>query len=331
MMKPALAAALVAVLPACLLGGGDDDGGDDSPITWRVPCGSHGTWDSGGVEDGRYTHDARRHRTRTELRDETGAVTSVTTAVWDRDDLISSEVVRGETHYRNDVTYVSPGRVDTWTRTDLALDNGDTGFTITYAYAGGDMVGERFDWHDPALPDRESTMTGEHAAVMTIRDCPVGNATDCDEWRWEQPDGDPLHWLSGTGEFFDGVPGAVDVRVERTVDARFLDLVYRESWHPDVDPTASVRFTSTREPDGTEVRTVYEYLDVDTVWATFTRDYQYACASARLDDTAAVRTGTTGATAAAAPIGQRRVTPPGFVLERDLDRDFTHDARFRLR
>lgn len=270
-------AAVLPTLPACLLGGGGDD--DPSPITWRVPCGSQGTWRSGATEHARYAYDARNHPVLTETFAPDGTLRSTLTRGWDRDDLVWSELASASASYRNELAYAAPGRMTRWQRTDRALDDGDDGFTLTSTYADDELVGQLVDWHDPLRPDRRATITGERSTRMTSIECRVDDPADCETWTWDQPDADPAHWTRGTADFTSD--GEIDLVLERALDDHGLELSYTETVVEGDQLVLTFRVDTERDPDGTELGFIMQWFEGGALVDAFTRWNEFVCAAPR--------------------------------------------------
>ncbi len=286
-MKLHLAAlALVALpaLPACT----DDDDGDGGrpgpqPITWRVPCGAEGHWNDGDLDTSTFVNDARKHQIEATAVDSNGATYSHITRGYDGDLPQWSDVVTGSLSTRTVITYDDRDRQIQLVRTDRALDNGDSSFTITYAYdARSAMIGTDIDYLDPARPDIHATITGDLTTRQVSVDCLVSDPTVCDTYVFEQADRDPAHWTLGTLDL--GSNGGVDYRWERTLDAHGLELTFLETDFSIIATgVPSYRTASRREPDGTELGNTTDRYDADgTLIDVYTRDYHFTCPAARV-------------------------------------------------
>lgn len=279
-----LLGSVLAITVVPLLACGGDDGGDGgTAITWRVPCETRGHWTSdatAGDDVTTFVYDARRHPTHrvTTLAD--GTVSSTVDQTWDGDRLQTTDYVGRTLNYRSVFTWDGAQIVQV-VRTDRTTDDGDdASYVATYHYDGDALIGYDLDWANPVRDDLHTTVTGNRSTRETDVECSVQNPTQCDTSVWEQPDGDPDHWIRGTIDF--GSDGVDDLQWERTIDRHGLELTFHELDLASGGPP-SYRYVYEREADGTELGHIYESFNSDgTVADSYQVTAVFTCQAARL-------------------------------------------------
>lgn len=281
-MKLVATALALAALPA--LACSDDDGDDGTVITWRVPCGAIGEWqNTDGVDELRYRYDADKQLVESTTRDATGTVSNHSTRGWVDQRLAWVEVDVSAAPYRLEYRYDDGGRMIELRRIDRDLDNGDASYRETYTYDDrGALTASDFVWDDTAAGARHATITGNLTPTETWVDCEVADPTLCATYVYQQPDRDPDHWLSGTGDLESD--GVIDYRWTRTIDRHGLDLTWQETAFNQVAGGAlTVRYRAEREADGSLVESTTEYFDpTGGPDDTYRLSAMYTCAAARV-------------------------------------------------
>ncbi|MBK7072433.1 MAG: hypothetical protein IPH44_09020 [Myxococcales bacterium] len=268
---------LPSLLTTSLLAACADDAADPDLFPGRVPCASEGAWDSDPPTHRTFAYDADQHLLSRRTVADDGTVVETITNTWVDGRLATSERQTPTIHTRS--TYTWDGDLlTTYDRTDLALDDGDNGFTMTNTYRDGVQLAQRFAYHDASFGGTLTTITGDDTTRATWRECAEpADGSPCTVSVWEQPDRDPAHWTRGT--FDTGEDGTIDDEFTMTYDAHFLPLVM--AWNS-FDGTALApwqRDTSTREADGTETRYTIERLPGPA--STYVETFAFTCAAAR--------------------------------------------------
>lgn len=259
----------------------------DDAITWRLPCGGTATTQGQASWDYRYEHDDRGNTTLNEVTDlTTGMLYSRFVATYDGEVLVSLDYERdGALDYqvRNEV---ANGRLVKSVRTDFATEQIDTSYTVLFTWDHGDLVETVMDWVSPDLTDmteRYERTAGGHASNA----CSPEQV--CDRWEYEGPAryvGDFARYTSMTGDY--SSDGTLDYRYQVSFDSHFLTLVTDDFVADDTGTlTPSYHSDTTREPDGTALRTVSGYADDPASQTTL--DYRFECAAARLAPTGGKR------------------------------------------
>lgn len=272
-----LVIALAAALPAACSSDDDNDRRGEVRVTWRVPCGSIGRWDSGPLYTGRYVHDSRRQQVEATIVDSTGATVQHITRNWILDQLQWADLVGTTQSLRLEYDYDQAGRRIHGERIDRVLEDGDSSAVFAYGYDGqGAMVTYDVDYADPAVADYHSTILGDLTLVRTEVACNVAAPTVCSTFVFEQPDRNPDHWTSATFDY--GRDGTINRRFTRTLDRNDLELTVEEF---DVAGVLVDRYTTRREADGTVLGTTNELFDGATTPSnTYTVENQFTCAAA---------------------------------------------------
>jgi hypothetical protein len=267
---------LPALLSTAALAACADDPADDL-FPGRVPCASDSAWDDASPTHRTYVHDADKHLLSRQSVAADGTVVETLTNTWRDGHLATSERQTATIHTRS--TYTWDGDLLTaYDRVDLALDDGDTGFTMTNTYRGRVQTAQRFAFHDASLGATLTTITGDDTTRATWRECPEpADGSPCTVSVWEQPDRDPTHWTRGTYDV--GEDGTIDDEYTMTYDAHFLPLVMQWSSDDGAGLAPRQRDTSTREADGTETRHTIELLPGPS--STYVETFAFTCAAAR--------------------------------------------------
>ncbi len=277
-LAPLVALTAAALAPACT-----DDGRRARPgpqvITWRVPCGARGQWSDGLVETSVYVNDARRHQIEATTVDAAGVQRSHVTRGYDGDRFLWSDVVTRSLNYTNRVSYAGDLMIGA-VFTDRSAASGGFGYTAAYGYDGDAMVTADIDYVDPALADIHSTITGDLTERQVAVDCEVDDPAACDTYVYEQPDGDPDHWVASTLDL--GSDGILDYRDVRTLDRHGLELTWREYDLAGGGEVLNYQAMTVRDADGTVLSRSVDRLDAaGAVVDTFVVTNLFDCPAAR--------------------------------------------------